>query len=43
MHDKVEYQLPAFKFEYQREMKTKADVESVNQLLDKKVDQEFID
>ena len=43
MHDKVEYQLPAFKYEYQREMKTKADIESVNKLLDQKVEKEFID
>ena len=43
MHDKVDYSLPAFKFEYQRDLKTKADIESVNKLLDQKVDKEFTD
>ena len=34
--------MPALKYEIQRELKTKADVEAMNKLLDQKIDKEFI-
>ena len=41
--DKVDYQLPALKYEVYRDMKNKADMETVIGLVDSKVEKEFID
>lgn len=41
--DKLEFRLPAMEMEFNRRILNKADIESVNQALSKKVDNTFMD